>query len=126
MSDETRLEPGTVCWRDLTVPDAEAVRDFYSAVVGWKSRGEDMGGYQDFNMVSPNGETVAGICHARGVNADVPPQWLLYIVVEDMDRSVAACVEKGGRIVTGPRLMGKARFCVVQDPAGATCTLFQP
>ncbi len=30
-------EVGTVGWMDLTVPDAPALRDFYSAVVGWTS-----------------------------------------------------------------------------------------
>ena len=26
---------GTVAWTDLTVPDAEGIRDFYARVVGW-------------------------------------------------------------------------------------------
>ena len=48
-----------------------------------------MGDYADYNINLPDGSsTVAGICHARGSNADVPPQWLVYIVVEDVARSV--------------------------------------
>ena len=30
-------EIGSIVWRDLTVPDAAAIKDFYSQVVGWKS-----------------------------------------------------------------------------------------
>ena len=124
MSEE--LPIGSVPWRDLTVEKADDVRAFYERVVGWRSRPEDMGGYADFSMVAPaTGETVAGVCHARGVNADLPAQWLIYIVVDDIDQSVAACVELGGEVVAGPRSAGNNRICVIRDPAGAVCALYQ-
>jgi hypothetical protein len=114
-------------WRDLTVSDADRVREFYSAVVGWVAEAVEMGGYADYNMLPPgNSDPVAGICFRRGVNADLPSQWLMYITVEDLDRSMARCLERGGRIIAGPRGMGEARYCVIQDPAGAVCALFQP
>ena len=49
-------EVGTVGWVDLTVPDAEKLRDFYTAVVGWKAQGLDMGRYEDFVMSTPSGK----------------------------------------------------------------------
>jgi len=53
-------------WRDLTVANAPQVRDFYRALVGWDSRGEDLGDYEDYVMVAPTtGQSIAGICHAR-------------------------------------------------------------
>jgi uncharacterized protein len=123
----TKFRPGTIEWQDLTVPNADEVRDFYQAVVGWEARGEDMGGYEDYHMISPaTGQSAAGVCHARGVNADVPPQWLVYINVEDVDASAARAVELGGEIVAGPRFMGLGRFAVIRDPAGAVCALYSP
>jgi predicted enzyme related to lactoylglutathione lyase len=117
---------GTIAWHDLTVPDADGVRDFYAQVVGWETRAEDMDGYSDFSMVAPStGETIAGICSARGGNADIPPAWLVYIIVENLDVSVAKCVELGGRVLAGPRKLGAGRFCVIRDPAGAVCALYQ-
>ncbi len=65
-------------------------------------------------------------CHARGVNADLPPQWLVYIVVDDVDRSAATCQELGGAIVAGPRPPAGGRTCVIRDPAGAVCALYEP
>ena len=127
MSDKSKPNVGETLWRDLTVADAPRVRAFYEQVVGWHSRGEDMGGYEDYHMMPPGSDqSVAGICHARGVNADVPPQWLIYIIVEDVDRSAAKAVELGGQIMAGPRAMGAGRFCVIKDPAGAMCALFKP
>ena len=83
--------PGQIGWIDLTVPDASAVRDFYQSVTGWTPSPVDMGGYQDFCM-HPAGEAqpVAGICHARGHNEGLPPVWLVYITVDDLDHASAA------------------------------------
>lgn len=118
---------GTIAWRDLTVPDAGAVRDFYIKVVGWTFEPADMDGYSDFSMIPPGGEEpVAGVCHARGSNADLPPQWLIYIVVEDADAAARACEAAGGSLVVKPRAMGGGRFCVIRDLAGAVCALYSP
>ena len=116
---------GSIMWTDLTVPNADAVRDFYKQVVGWEATPLDMGGYSDFCM-GPADAPVAGVCHARGPNANVPAQWIIYITVDDIDRSIEDCERLGGRVVDGPRGMSGGRFCVIQDPAGAVCGLFQP
>ncbi len=88
-----------IVWTDLTVEDAPAVRDFYGAVVGWTFSACDMDGYEDFTMVSPeSGESVAGVCHARGPNTNLPPQWLVYVQVEDVEKSARKATELGGRI----------------------------
>lgn len=118
---------GKIGWADLTVPNADEVRDFYRDVVGWTPVGLDMGGYQDYVMNTPStGEAAAGICHARGVNAELPPQWLVYLTVENLDASIAKVREHGGAVISGPRSGGgTARYCVVRDPAGAVCALYQ-
>lgn len=122
------MEPkmGRIAWQDLTVSDAEGVRDFYRRVAGWEPAPVDMGGYSDYNMLGADGEPAAGICHARGANADLPAQWLIYIVVADVEASTAACLEEGGEVLVGPKGMGDARYCVIRDPAGAVCALYQP
>jgi predicted enzyme related to lactoylglutathione lyase len=127
MSESQDAKIGTLAWRDLTVEDAKAVHGFYKNVVGWESQSVEMDGYSDFNMIAPgSGETVAGICHARGANAKLPAQWLMYIVVADIDASATACAEHGGKLLDGPRALGSGRFCVIQDPAGAVCALYSP
>ena len=115
---------GSIAWQDLTVSNAPEVRDFYCQVVGLTYTDHDMGDYNDYNINLPDGsQTVAGICHARGGNANVPPQWLVYIVVEDVAESARRCVELGGKMVDGPRDMDGQTFCVIQDPAGAVAAL---
>jgi len=118
---------GSIGWVDITVPDAERIRDFYTQVVGWKPSPVGMGSYEDFNMNSPtSGAPCAGVCHARGSNADLPAQWLVYIVVEDIAAAIARCSQLGGSLIAGPKRMGESRYCVIRDPAGAVCALYQP
>jgi predicted enzyme related to lactoylglutathione lyase len=124
MSNPGQPQIGRILWQDLTVPNASEVRDFYSAVVGWAHTDHDMGDYSDYNMnQAESGETLAGICHSQGPNANIPPQWLVYIYVADVDESARKCVDLGGKLLDGPRTMGDDKFCVIQDPAGAVAAL---
>jgi hypothetical protein len=120
MSEQNKTV-GTVGWVDLTVDDAEGLRDFYSAVVGWEPEGLSMGDYDDYSMKAEGGAAVAGVCHAREMNADIPPVWLVYVTVADLDASVARTLELGGEVVTR-----KTSFAVIRDPAGAMLALYQP
>ena len=124
MSGSQSPKVGEIIWRDLTVQNAESVQNFYSEVVGWTATPHEMGEYQDFDLRPLDGEeVVAGICHARGENASLPAQWLIYIWVADVRASAERCLALGGRVLDGPRLMGDQLFCVIQDPAGAVAAL---
>ena len=118
---------GTIGWIDMTVQNASELRDFYTAVVGWDVEDTRMGDYSDFTMKSPDsGDAISGICHARGSNADLPGGWLIYITVADVDESAAACLSRGGKLLIEPRALAGGRFCVIEDPSGATAALYQP
>jgi len=113
---------GTVAWVDLTVADAEKLRDFYKNVIGWEPSPMKMGDYDDYNMVSPATEKpAAGICHARGDNAKIPPQWIVYVPVKDLEGSIKTAEKSGGSVVAK---LGKT-MCIIRDPAGAVMGLMQ-
>ncbi|MCC6803452.1 MAG: VOC family protein [Anaerolineae bacterium] len=113
---------GKIIWTDLTVPNADEVRGFYAAVTGWKPEHVEMG---DYNMLATDGTPSAGVCRADGVNANLPPQWLIYITVADLDASIAECQRLGGSIIDGPRAAGNNRMCVIRDPVGAVAALYE-
>ncbi|AFH50401.1 Lactoylglutathione lyase-like protein [Ignavibacterium album JCM 16511] len=121
-------EIGSITWCDLTVPDATVIKNFYEKVIGWKADPVSMGDYDDFSMIAPESSKIAaGICNAKGINAKLPPQWLIYITVENVDTSAQTCLELGGRVLIEPKTISNyGRFCVIQDPAGAVCALFKP
>ncbi|HAG73143.1 MAG TPA: glyoxalase [Gammaproteobacteria bacterium] len=125
---ETERKPqsnlGKIEWLDLTVDNATRVKDFYAKVVGWSTEDVSMGSYDDFNMNLPGtNTTVAGVCHARGSNANLPAQWLVYVRVANVAESATACEARGGKVIEGPRRMGSSNFVVIEDPAGAVMAL---
>jgi uncharacterized protein len=127
MGSGEKRAPGTLIGLDLTVQDAESLRDFYACVIGWEAEPLDLGGYSDYFMKAPStGDIVSGICHARGENADLPPQWLTYVVVADLDESLRQVKAGGGSQATAVKgEIGRTRYCVIRDPAGAHLALME-
>jgi len=118
---------GSIGWIDLTVPDGKRLRDFYSAVAGWRPAPVDMGGYSDYTMTPPKTKKpVAGVCHKRGVNAGMPSAWMIYIIVPDLSASLKKCRKLGGKVLIRPKKISGACHAVIEDPAGAVCALYQP
>lgn len=116
-----------VAWIDLAVPDAEGLRDFYASVMGWTPSAVSMGDYDDYAMNDASGEAVAGVCHARGVNAEIPPVWMPYFRVDDVDAAVERCLAAGGSLVKPldpPSSYGRTAF--LRDPSGTAFGLFSP
>ena len=119
---------GRIAWLDLTVPDALTTRDFYRQVVGWSVQevAMDDGGerYSDYTMLAGDGRPAAGVCHARGVNADLPPVWMLYIPVGDLAGSLRRVEEEGGSVLkTMQGKDGQPVYAAVRDPVGAYLAL---
>ena len=120
------MNKGKILWQDLTVENAEQVRDFYCEVIGWNYEKVTVNDYDDFNMIHPETkEVVAGICHKKGSNKALPSQWLNYVLVQDIEKSIERCIALNGIVVEGPRNMGKSKFAVIRDPAGAYFALMQ-
>jgi len=77
-------------------------------------------------MMDASGNVVAGVCHAKGENASLPPAWLMYVTVQNLDGCVTRCRESGGEVLDGPRAAGGAQIAVIKDPAGAVLALYEP
>ena len=116
---------GKIVWQDLTVENAEEIKDFYCGVVGWTFSNVSQGDYNDYNILNADNEVVAGICHKKGLIANFPSQWMNYVTIENLEASIEKCKTLGGKIIEGPKSMGKSKFAVIQDPAGAYLALIE-
>ena len=118
--------PGTVCWADLSTRDVDTAAKFYSAVFGWHiGPGEnDSSGYLHIK----NGDQfIGGIPPAHMMPSNVPPHWMLYFLVDDVDQSTSRVTEMGGKVFMPPMTMEKVgRMSVVADGQGAAFSLFKP
>ncbi|KQY34000.1 VOC family protein [Rhizobium sp. Root483D2] len=117
---------GAFVWYELMTTDTKAAETFYDDVVGWTSADSGMPD-ADYTLFKTNGLRVAGLMtlpqSARDMN--VPPAWLGYIGVDDVDASAEKLVKLGGTVHRQPDdIPGVGRFAVVADPHGAVFALF--
>ncbi len=119
---------GRIAWLDLTIPDATNTRDFYQQVVGWAAqdlemdKGDDR--YADYVMLGGDGNPAAGVCHARGPNAGLPPVWMIYLPVGDLAESLRRVPDEGGKVMNAMQKDdGAYVYAMVQDPVGAYVAL---
>ena len=124
MSEQSKKKynVGTIISADITVPDATALRDFYTEVVGWQSEELRMGDndYADYVMKDSEGNWVGGICHAKGPNTGIPPQWIVYVNVANIKESVEKCKKLGGKVIKEAfDKNGNYIYAMLEDPAGA-------
>jgi hypothetical protein len=119
-------EPGAFCWMELATRDVPAAKAFYGGLFGWGMK-PPSDPAMDYTEILRAGTPMGGIMAIRPDMGPMPPSWGLYWQVADCAASVGKAKALGGRVLVGPNDMpGVGRFAVVQDPQGATFSLFQP
>jgi predicted enzyme related to lactoylglutathione lyase len=117
---------GDFVWYELMTTDVEAARAFYSHVVGWGTRDAQMPGMTYWMFTA--GETpLAGLMALPDEQrkAGVPPNWMGYAAVEDVDDAAAKVTRLGGAVHLPPTdIPNTGRFAVVADPQGAVFALY--
>jgi hypothetical protein len=117
-------EYGQFCWYELITPDPAAALKFYSEVVGWTPKPIP----PDYTILEAQGSGVGGIMALTGEMRakGVPPCWIGYILVEDVDASLKKLQALGGGVQRAPEdIPNVGRFALVSDPQGAVFVLFQ-
>jgi len=119
MKDDS-LKQGAFGWNELMTPDPEAARRFYASLFGWETEEAPMEGMK-YTLIKVDGEAVGGIMAVPPEAQGMPPMWGVYVTVSDVDATAARAEELGGRILRPPMDIPQVgRFCVLQDPQGAT------
>jgi len=116
-------DAGRFVWRDLMAKDVNAAKRFYGDLFGWRFEDTNRGG-RPYVLARSGATPVAGIVDVSA-NADAGPQWLSYMAVADLDKTVAQVRSDGGKIFIEPRDLPNARVSVVADPQGAPLGLAQ-
>jgi len=114
---------GTFCWTELATTDAEAAAKFYSELLGWRLHRSNATGYE-YTEIEAGGERIGGIHQMGSEFAGAPSHWMAYVAVEDVDESAGRVAELGGKVCVPPTdIPNVGRFCVINDPTGATLSL---
>lgn len=111
---------GDFIWYELVTPDPEGAKTFYDAVMGWNvgPPHDDIG----YRMIgSADGGNAGGMLT---LTADMQthgarPMWVGYIGVDDVDQSVAAIEQAGGKsVMPAFDVPEVGRIALVADPQG--------
>jgi uncharacterized protein len=120
-------EPGALCWTELMTRDTPAAEKFYTKLFGWSSKTSDMGPMK-YTEFSNQGKTGAGMMEiTKEMGPSVPPNWMPYFQVTNVDATFAKAKELGGAEIVAPRdIPNVGRFAVIKDPQGAVFSIFTP
>lgn len=118
---------GDISWHELTTTDHAAAFDFYNRLFGWEKTdqfdmGEPMGIYQMFGQ----GGTMYGGMFNCPPGMNMPPSWLYYVRVPDVNRAIEAAKRLGGQVMNGPmEVPGGDLIAQCTDPQGAWFAVHQ-
>ena len=114
---------GEFSWHDLACLAPEADLDFYSRLFGWKKlEAMDMGKDGFYHLFGRDRFTYGGafLMHPeQGI-----PNWMSYVQVPDLDKSMETVRAKGGTIIMGPHeVPGGDRIALCLDDQGVRFAL---
>jgi predicted enzyme related to lactoylglutathione lyase len=121
MSDWT----GRFVWHDLMATDLEASMSFFTQLFGWTTRAVDMGEMGEYTMIFAGEQSIGGIVPLDAASG-IPPHWIGYVDVDDVDAACARAEQGGGQVcVPGTDIPGVGRFAVLTDPAGSAISPYK-
>lgn len=111
-------EPGSLTWNEVNTTDMEATARFLEQVFGVETSAVPAveSGYKTFEVAGvPRG----GILQMTEEWEGIPPHWMAYFAVDDVDATCAAIEDAGGQVSIAPFDSDFGRMAVVNDPQGA-------
>jgi predicted enzyme related to lactoylglutathione lyase len=127
---ETSRRPGRepIVWHQLHTRDRERSWAVYAELFGWSLAGtveigEVEGGHRLFRWDGADGKvgSLGNTARLPGVH----PHWLFYFPVPDLERTLAAVSERGGRALAPVVVPNGDRLAACEDPQGAAFGLLE-
>ncbi len=106
-------------WHDLMTKDVEKAKAFYGELFGWSFKAEKGPNPYTHIMIGEHG--VGGLMSLNALEggAHIPPHWLGYVSVDDVDATLKAATQNGGKVVSPKEEMPDVgTWAVVSDPQG--------
>lgn len=129
MATFSSYSPGQFCWIDLMSKDMSAAKAFYADVFSWDAEQQDTEGGPPYANFTLQGKTIGGLGEMNDPMkaSGMPPVWNSYISVANVDEAAAKAVDLGGSVALPVMPVAEAgRLAVIQDPAGAFVSLWEP
>jgi uncharacterized protein len=134
MSEMKMPANGSFCWNELSTTDSDAAIKFYTELLGWEVKKSEAAASCEgseappmvYNEIVVGGQHVGGIYKMGPEFGGAPSHWMAYVAVDDVDAKAAQVAELGGKVCVPPTdIPNVGRFCVINDPTGATISLIR-
>ncbi|HEX8473146.1 MAG TPA: VOC family protein [Pyrinomonadaceae bacterium] len=123
MAEHENFAHGSFIWYELASTDSEASKKFYTELLGWKLKRGDVEG-MEYNEIMVGDKPSGAIYQMGSEYGNAPSHWMAYVAVDDVDASAKRVEELGGKVCIPPTdIPNVGRFCVINDPSGATLSL---
>ena len=124
---ENSASTGEFVWNELATSNVQQAKDFYGNTFGWEFTDKKMDD-MTYTFIKKGGKDFGGIwAIPTEMQNQIPPHWLAYILVDNLDQSVENAVKNGATIVKPKQKAGDMGvFVILKDPAGAHIALWQP
>ena len=129
MGERSSYTAGTFSWADLTTPDQDGAKQFYTSLFGWEIEENPIGEGAVYMMAKVGDRYVGAISPQQQAQreAGVPPTWNSYITVTSADETLDAARDAGATVhAPAFDVMDAGRMGVIQDPQGAFVMVWEP
>lgn len=117
--------PNSPVWNELGTNDTQKAGDFYANVFGWTK--QMFPGPMEYTVFNNGDKGVGGMYQITPEMGPIPPNWLVYIAVDDCDAKVQKATELGASVIRPAEdIPGVGRFAILADPQGAAFALLKP
>ena len=121
----TEHRPGKLVWADLFTSEPDAASKFYCGLLGWTATSIDQKG-KAYIVFSNGGVPVAGIAPHSFAKESHPSRWIGYVSVSDINATVAAVGQLGGKIHGNVRdFPDRGQQAIIGDSEGNPIGLLQ-
>jgi predicted enzyme related to lactoylglutathione lyase len=117
---------GAFSWNELLTTEHESAFRFYADLFGWKRiEDHDLGAMGKYLIYGVDGKRLGGM-FTKTKEMPMPPSWMYYVHVDDLEAAVGRAKSKGGKVLNGPMdVPGGDRIAQLMDPQGAAFALHE-
>jgi len=115
--------PSAMTWNELSASKIDGAPDFYNKLFGWEINKDEN---REYYYITNKGRMNGGMLPMGEDYANIPPFWMVYFSVADLDAAMEKVKANGGTIHVGKiEAPGVGHLSVIADPTGGVCTIIQ-
>lgn len=128
MSGSITKKTSTFGWVEMGAENLNKAKQFYETIFGWTGEIANINSPMPYAVMKTQGKVTAGIYQLTEEMKmkNIPPHWLTYIYVNNVNNTLELAVKSGGKIMQPAFDVERVgRIAVVSDPSGAVFAIWE-